>query len=73
MDHYNIAITYRLGHVGPQGLVYSHMEQALGDGEWLIARLKAELSTPNPNHSHGGCRMYSENFRGGKFQLIAML
>ena len=67
MDHYNIAITRTLGHVGPQGLVYSHMEQALGDGEWLIARLKAELSTPNPNHSHGERKVYTGNFRGGNF------
>ena len=28
-----------------QGLVYSHTEQALTDVDWLIARLKAELTT----------------------------
>ena len=28
-----------------QGLLYSHTEQALTDVDWLIARLKAELTT----------------------------
>ena len=37
-----------------QGLVYVHMEFVLGDADWLIARLKTELTTPSTSDDSTG-------------------
>ena len=37
-----------------QGLVYVHMELVLSDIDWLIARLKAELTTPTTSDDSSG-------------------